>query len=407
MSATRELSVVGERPLEELLGARLSAMAEELVLQYSSDVCARAGGSAGSALSGQAPLQNITLMIGCIGRYVRNPGFDIRAQMLSHAPKEDFCPAREGADDLMSWLDGLSRLVIQLLRQEVAKCGKCFDSDSLIGVFERLHEGLQTMTSIAVSLRLERDAHLHGELVRRFADFNLMLRHELRSPVNSILLSTEILESPSCGSGVRQKQLKAIRSALAHAEGLLLDAERLTTALSGDPPARTMPLQAVFESMSAELVRRASSAGVALQFQASPPAVAVEMVVVQVVLSNLVINAIKYADDRKRNRWVKICAETVEDDAAALVVEVTDNGLGIPAHLQHRVFGRHFRAHPQVAEGTGLGLAICREILAARGGAIGLASEEGIGTTVRVVLRTGPVPGVFASRRNQSPSYCR
>ena len=400
MSATRELSAVGERLLEELLGARLSAMAEELVLQYSSDVRRRAGGFAGTALSDQAPLQSITLMIGCIARYLRNPGVDIRAQMLSHAPTGDLYPAREGAGDLMSWLNGLSRLIIRRLRQEVAESGESFDADSLIAVFERLHEGLQTMTSVAVNVRLDRDAHRHGELVRRFADFNLMLRHELRSPVNSILLSTEILESPSCGSAVRQKQLKAIRSALTHAEVLLLDSDRLTTALSGDPPARMMPLQAVFESISTELGRRASSSGVALQFQASPPAVAVEMVVAQVVLSNLVINAIKYADGGKRDRWVRVRAETVEADPAALVVEVADNGLGIPANLQHRVFGRHFRAHPQVAEGTGLGLAITREILAARGGGIDLASEEGVGTTVRAVLRAGSVSGVVASLLN-------
>src|SRR5207302_1338466 len=63
---------------------------------------------------------------------------------------------------------------------------------------------------------------------------------------------------------------------------------------------------------------------------------------------------------------------------------VTDTGAGIPADLLPHVFDRFVKGPG--ATGTGLGLAIARDVVAAHGGTIGIESEPGAGTTVRVEL---------------------
>ena len=68
---------------------------------------------------------------------------------------------------------------------------------------------------------------------------------------------------------------------------------------------------------------------------------------------------------------------------SALEVRITDTGCGIAPENQARVFDPYFTTKP---EGTGLGLAMSAKIIEEHGGVIGIESEEGSGTTVRVEL---------------------
>jgi len=82
-------------------------------------------------------------------------------------------------------------------------------------------------------------------------------------------------------------------------------------------------------------------------------------------LSNLLANAIKYSDPAKDKRWVEVRAHVAApDDGGPLetVVEVRDNGLGVPEAKRSELFKRFFRAHEDsnvAIEGTGLASASC------------------------------------------------
>jgi signal transduction histidine kinase len=100
------------------------------------------------------------------------------------------------------------------------------------------------------------------------------------------------------------------------------------------------------------------------------------------VLHNLLSNALKYSP---QGGTVQVA---VHHTATEAVVEVTDEGLGIPADAQARLFEPFYRA-PNVggqASGFGLGLHIVREIVARHGGRMEVQSTEGVGSTFRVVL---------------------
>ncbi len=124
-----------------------------------------------------------------------------------------------------------------------------------------------------------------------------------------------------------------------------------------------------------------------------PPVEATEARLGQVFL-NLLVNALHALPERDpaANR---ITVRATVDEERRVVVEVGDNGAGIPAHIRSRIFDPFFTTKP-VGVGSGLGLSICHGIVTALGGSISVESEAGQGTTFRVALpawrRTSPSP---------------
>lgn len=101
------------------------------------------------------------------------------------------------------------------------------------------------------------------------------------------------------------------------------------------------------------------------------------------ILENLVSNGAKYADPDKERSWVRVHARRVGGD---LVIEVSDNGLGIAPEHQGRVFEKFQRFHPDAgAGGSGLGLAIVERDLHQLGGSIRLESSRA-GTTFIIAV---------------------
>jgi len=100
------------------------------------------------------------------------------------------------------------------------------------------------------------------------------------------------------------------------------------------------------------------------------------------VLHNLLSNALKYSPQGGTVRVV------VTQTATEASVAVTDEGIGIPADAQARLFAPFYRAAnvSGQASGFGLGLHIVREIVERHGGRIAVDSTEGVGSTFRVVL---------------------
>jgi signal transduction histidine kinase len=102
--------------------------------------------------------------------------------------------------------------------------------------------------------------------------------------------------------------------------------------------------------------------------------VEVNAAALELCLTNYVSNAIKYADPEKPERWVEVRGRLDGAEGGArceLIIEVEDNGLGVPEEKREQLFTRFFRAHGETVtgvEGTGLGLSIVRETLEAQGG---------------------------------------
>jgi PAS domain S-box-containing protein len=112
--------------------------------------------------------------------------------------------------------------------------------------------------------------------------------------------------------------------------------------------------------------------------QEAVPYVAADRDRVRQVLVNLVENAIKYSPD---GGLVQVGVQTAE---SAVCFHVRDEGLGIPAGEQARIFEKFYRLDPEMTRGiggTGLGLYICSELLERMDGRIWVESQEGVGST--------------------------
>lgn len=103
--------------------------------------------------------------------------------------------------------------------------------------------------------------------------------------------------------------------------------------------------------------------------------------IVELALSNLVHNAIKYSSE---NTVVDI---KVKQDENMTTFIISDNGIGIPLNDQKSIFNRYFRAeNALLTQGTGIGLNIVKSHLENLGGSIHFVSEENIGSTFTIIL---------------------
>lgn len=226
------------------------------------------------------------------------------------------------------------------------------------------------------------------EDVRR--DFVVNASHELKTPVTSIQTLAEALEitlrSDASRAPMLAKRLVDESERLARLVGDLLDLRRLEE--PGPLQRVTVDLAEVVRRTLAEYLPRAEARGIVVDVDVPTSArLAAVPADIDVIVKNLVSNAIKYNEDGGRVE-VRIAA-----DDGTLVLTVADTGIGIPQQDHARVFERFYRvdtARSRATGGTGLGLSIVRHAVERHGGSIGIESLLGEGTTFTVRLPVAP-----------------
>jgi two-component system sensor histidine kinase VicK len=202
--------------------------------------------------------------------------------------------------------------------------------------------------------------------------------HELRTPVSAIATAVEALELGARDDPEERDRFISLIGR--QAERLT----RLTKSLLVLARAQTREegMQLVPVELGPFLERVAAaepSQRVRVEASGAPAALAQPDVLEQVV-ANLVANAVRHAPDGS----IVVHADGAGDEA---VIEVRDDGPGIPAEVRSRVFDRFYAGAGPGRDGFGLGLAIARDSTLAMRGRLELESEPGSGTTARVVLR--------------------
>jgi signal transduction histidine kinase len=214
--------------------------------------------------------------------------------------------------------------------------------------------------------------------------------HELRTPITALSTFTELLQGPAAGDeAARREFLEAGRVQLDKLRWIvenLLDLSRLDAGIAAlalaDHDAADLAAAAV-ATWAGAARRRGIELDVARPRQ--PIALACDGQRIELALSNLVANAVKFTQPGGR------VVVSVEEVAPAWVrFAVQDDGPGIdPAELP-RIFERFFRGRNAGSEGVGLGLAIARSVAVAHGGDIAVESALGRGSRFRLDLPAKP-----------------
>lgn len=218
-------------------------------------------------------------------------------------------------------------------------------------------------------------------------DFTINASHELRTPIGAIALLAETLEEEDEPANVRLLTSHLVREA-ERAQALLEGVLDLARLEGGDGEGLAeVDLGWVARQAVETLSPLAKSAGVDLRLsiEATATIVGVAGQLVSAV-TNLVDNAVKYSS---QGGPVTV---TVRCDETAAVIEVQDQGTGIPSGHLDRIFERFYRVdrgRDRRTGGTGLGLAIVRHVAENHGGHVTVKSRESQGSTFALVL---PVP---------------
>lgn len=246
------------------------------------------------------------------------------------------------------------------------------------------------LTAIILSAVLaSRTAVLAGDVTGREAErsrreFSANVSHELKTPLQSILGSAELLENGLVPADDVPHFAGRIRAESSRLVALIEDIIRLSQLDEAVPiPREPMELREVAEDVAASLQDSAAAKGVSLTVTGEEAELQGVPGLVREMVFNLCDNAIKY----------NVPGGTVEVSVArregGALLTVRDTGIGIPPKYQGRVFERFFRvdkSRSKASGGTGLGLSIVKHGAQYHGAKISLRSQPDKGTEISVLF---------------------
>jgi len=216
--------------------------------------------------------------------------------------------------------------------------------------------------------------------------------HELKTPIFNIQGYTlTLLEGGLQDENINEKYLKKIEKNINRMINIVSDLDTITQLESGQLVLKNKPFDPVilcnecFESLE-ELIKTKEIKTEVIQHYDRTLMVKADREHIALVFSNLIINAVNY-----NNQGGIIKAEFFEM-GKDILIEITDNGVGIPNEDIPRIFERFYRVDKSRSlnsGGSGLGLAIVKHIVEAHGHRVNVRSSVGIGTTVAFSLRKG------------------
>ena len=239
----------------------------------------------------------------------------------------------------------------------------------------------------AVLLAFDVTEQAFAERNRR--EFTANVSHELKTPLQSIMGSAELIENGLVKQEDMPRFVGHIRTEAARLVTLIEDIIRLSQLdEGGELPFEPVDLKKLAEEASASLASAAAEKQVTIRVHGDDRQITTVRRLASEIIYNLCDNAVKY------NREGGSVDVTIDGAAHGAVVTVQDTGIGIPPEHQSRVFERFYRvdkSHSRQSGGTGLGLSIVKHAVQYLGGRIELESQPGKGTTMRVHFPDGNV----------------
>ena len=234
----------------------------------------------------------------------------------------------------------------------------------------------------AVVLAFDITESLNAERVRR--EFSANVSHELKTPLQSIIGSAELLESGLVKPEDTPRFVGRIRKEATRLVRLVEDIIRLSQLDEGvQIPVEEVELLPVLREVEETLFPSARVKQVSLWVEGEDGRVNGVRRLLYEIVYNLCDNAIKY---NVPGGSVRVTLTKQQDRP---VLTVADTGIGIPAEHQERIFERFYRvdkSHSKLSGGTGLGLSIVKHAVLFHKAELQMESEPRKGTTIRVIF---------------------
>lgn len=248
---------------------------------------------------------------------------------------------------------------------------------------------LDDKNEIKYFIGIERDITHEKMVDRAKTEFVSLASHQLRTPLSSVNWYAEMLLAGDGGKLNKEQagfvqEIYAGNQRMVELVNSLLNVSRLelgTFAVEPEPTNIVEIAQSVIKELQPSII--AKSLKLTFNYDKNTPIIQADPKLIRIIFQNLLSNSVKYTSEKG------LVSLTINNDKKNLLIEVTDNGYGIPKKEQYRIFEKLFRAENVRAmdtEGTGLGLYIVKSIIKHAGGQISFKSAENKGTSFKLSI---------------------
>ena len=260
------------------------------------------------------------------------------------------------------------------------KCNAVRNGREYKFLFSRIESGEKTVGLVVLAIDVT-DAE-NAERNRR--EFTANVSHELKTPLQGIIGSAELLEHGIVKPEDQPRFIGHIRKEASRLVNLIEDVIRISHMDEGvEIPREDIDLMAVVKEVTETLQTAAQKRGISIRVSGDHCHIQRVRSMIYEIVQNLCDNAVKY---NVENGTVDVM---VKRSGKRTVLIVKDTGIGIPAEHQPRIFERFYRvdkSHSKETGGTGLGMAIVKHAAQYHNARINLKSAPGIGTTITVTF---------------------
>lgn len=348
-------------------------------------------------------LDHIPLLIREIGAYLRAPAAEAiganthviaKAQELGMLRHEQ----QASVHQLLREYRLLGDVLVHFVEQETKRLALAPGFDQVMELMSGLHRAVAVLMQTTVETFITEYSGTIEKQTARLEGFNRMVSHELRQPLSALSFTVAVLrKTEDLADGARLRRLvETLDRNVSRLTDLIAKLATLSRLIGEEDHAhiQRLDLGMVAGDVARQLKDMADARGVEIRVAAGLPEITADIASLELILINLVSNAIKYCNPAAADRHVEIEQAPAEEGFIALTVR--DNGIGIErAHLPS-VFDRFYRAHTAKdddsdIDGLGLGLAIVRDCVHAIGGRISVDSTPGVGTTFLITIPIAPI----------------
>ena len=311
------------------------------------------------------------------------------------------CSQHASAHQLLHEYEILGEILEGFLAEETARLGlqpavaECFD------VQRRITGAVRVLMRTTVDTFIGEYTTTIQEQNERLKAFNRAASHELRSPLGTLRFAGALLEKDAVLQDPQRlaKVAATVKTSTDRLTWLVENLQRIARMKDPIdlPSEQRVDLTLLAHEVERQLHEMAQARKVAVRISPDLPTLTADPARLELVLLNLIANAIKYSDPHKPDPFVELVVArravdaVMADEATTFILCVRDNGLGIAEADQPAIFDRFFRAHAHRDQelgvsGTGLGLAIVIDCVQALGGEIRCQSRSGEGTEFFITL---------------------
>ena len=364
-------------PLAVTLAAALREQRDTLTSRWLLRIADRVNLTPNRIFPSDDLIDHVPLLLLGIADYVEDPGRPVLADtpVIAKAMELGALRHTQGFDEhqLLKEYEILGGILFQFVADTVTEIGTECTPSELVTCASRLFQAIAVIQQATTTQFLMLARAQITEREDRLRTFNRTLTHELRNRIGAALGAAQIMDMPDIDPSERQRLNNVV---MRNVESMRVVLDNLLV-LTGIPidtrQQRHVHLPEAAHEAARQVRAAARAKNVAIRVDPLLPDVEVSAAAVELCLTNLLANAIKYSDPDASDRWVEVRGrlETRDGELTEVIVEVVDNGIGVPPSARSRLFQRFFRAHegamPDI-EGTGLGLSIIRDTVGGLGG---------------------------------------